>query len=354
MSARIALESSTLDTLDAQITRALQISPRVAFAELAEILDVAEQTVARRYRRMRRDGYLRVTMTADLHGTGGANWLVRVRCRPEGADTIARAIAARDDVSWVSIYGAGWEVDFNLRAPADVETHELLHEMLPRSAPVLDVAPAEILHTYIGGAGEHQDTWSDVLTSAQTAALRATAPPVVSSKGVRAELDDIDRLLIDELGRDGRVAYSTLARTAGSTPGKVTRRVERLIGSGVAYFHVDLATAAIGLRSTALWLTVVPRSLASVGRALGTDPRIPFAAAVTGRANLTANVIGAGPDDLYSFVTEDLARLDGITGYELVPLLRRVKHAGALVHGDKLAPPQISPNRRRASSRSAL
>ncbi|WP_026303682.1 Lrp/AsnC family transcriptional regulator [Jongsikchunia kroppenstedtii] len=354
MSARVALESSTLDKLDAQIARALQISPRVAFVELAEILDVAEQTVARRYRRMRRDGFLRVTMTADLHGTGGANWLVRVRCRPEGADAIARTIAARDDVSWVSIYGAGWEVDFNLRAPAGFETHELLHEILPRSAPVLDVAPAEIMHTFIGGAGEHQDTWSDVLTPAQTAALKATATHSVSSGAARTELDDIDRLLLDELGRDGRVPYSTLARAAGSTPGKVTRRVERLIASGVAYFHVDLATAAIGLRSTTLWLTVAPRSLASVGKALGTDTRIPFAAAVTGRANLTANVIGASAADLYSFVTEDLARVDGITGYELVPLLRRVKHAGALVHGDKLAPPQISPKRRTAAASSAL
>lgn len=336
------LNSSTLDALDAQITRALQLSPRVPFRELGEILDVAEQTVARRYRRMRRDGYLRVTMAVDLRGVGGHTWLVRVRCRPEGADAIANALAERDDVSWVSIYGAGWEVVFNLRATSDEDAHELLIRSLPKTAPVLDVSPSEILHTFVGGAGEHQDTWSDVLTPAQTTALRATAIPVDPDAQRPERLDPQDRMLLEQLAHDGRIPYTTLARSTGSTPGKVTRRVENLVGSGAAYFHVDLATAAIGLRSTALWLTVEPRHLAAVGAALGTHARIPFAVAITGRANITANIIGTDANDLYAFVTEVLAELDGITGYELVPLLRRVKHSGSLVSGDLLAPPQIS------------
>jgi DNA-binding Lrp family transcriptional regulator len=347
MSSRVALNSSTLDDLDAKIARSLQISPRVSFRELGEILGVAEQTVARRYRRMRRDGLLRVTLNASLGGHAGPMWLVRVRCRPEGADTIAHAVAERDDVSWVSIYGAGWEVAFNLRTDPDAHAHELLTRTLPKTAPVLDVMSAEILHTFIGGAGEHQDTWSDVLTAEQSEALLTTSIRSDGSAASPRIPDRTDRILIDELSRDGRTPYSSLARTIGSTHGKVTRRVEHLIATGVAYFHVDLATAAIGLRSTALWLTVAPRDLAAVGKALGNDPRIPFAAAVTGRANLTANIIGSDADDLYSFVTETLSDIDGITGYELVPLLRRVKHAGALVSGDRLAPPAASVKRHR-------
>ena len=53
------LESAVLDHLDRQIVRALQIDPRAPFSRIAEVLGVSEQTVARRYRRLRGDGYLR-------------------------------------------------------------------------------------------------------------------------------------------------------------------------------------------------------------------------------------------------------------------------------------------------------
>lgn len=324
----------------------------MSFRELGEVLDIAEQTIARRYRRMRREGYLRVTMSKAITPGGGPTWLVRVRCRPASADAIAAAVAARDDVSWVAIYGAGWEVAFNLQAHRGAEADELLTRTLPRTATVLDVLSAEVLHTFIGGAGEHQDTWSNVLTAQQSAVLMAGAIPVDANGSAPPALDRTDRILIEELGRDGRTPYSTLARTVGSTPGKVTRRVVDLVTSGIAYFHVDLATAAIGLRIEALWLTVAPQHLASVGHALTTNPRIPFAAAVTGRANLTANIIVSSTTDLYTFVTQELSAIEGITGYELVPMLRRVKYAGALVDGDYLAPPGASPVRPTSTARS--
>ncbi|MGC4935705.1 Lrp/AsnC family transcriptional regulator [Gordonia sp. DT30] len=346
MSSPAALNSSTLDELDAQIVRALQVSPRVSFRELGEVLGVAEQTVARRYRRMRREGYLRVTMAADPHRGGNSAWFVRVRCRPEGTDAIARSVAADDHVSWVSIYGAGWEVAFNLRVPADADAHELLVAALPKAAPILDVSPAEILHTFVGGSNPHQEMWSDVLTAEQTAALEATScqPAPV---GEPVKTDVVDQILLDALGKDGRLSYSTLARATGGTPGKVTRRVEHLVASGAAYFHVDLATDAIGLRSASLWLTVTPRHLRTVGEALGIHPRIPFAAAITGRSNIFARIMNSDTDDMYSFVTQSLAELDGITGYEIMPLRQQVKNAGTIVRGDRLAPPSASGRVRR-------
>ncbi|MGV9859792.1 AsnC family transcriptional regulator [Gordonia sp. NPDC003425] len=339
MGARSALNSAVLDAVDTQIARAVQISPRVSFREIADVLGIAEQTVARRYRRMRRDGLLRVTMATDPRALGNTAWLVRVRCRPEGADAIASALAARDDVSWVSIYGAGWEVVFNLRSADDASGSELLTRTLPKAAPVLDVTPAAVLHTFAGGTATDWDGWRGNLTPAQAEALVATRIPRDDGPPRQMSLDAADRALLDELTRDGRTPYSTLARTLGSTPGRITRRVEQLVASGMVYFDVDLAAAAIGLQSTALWLTVEPRHLTTVGDVLASHPDIPFAVAVTGRANISANVMVGDTDDLYRFVTGVLASAPGITSYQLVPLLRRIKNAGSLVAGDRLAPP---------------
>ena len=366
MGATTSPESSILDGLDTRIARAIQLSPRASFHEIADVLGVAEQTIARRYRRLRRDGLLRVTMATDPRALGNSTWVVRVRCRPEGADGIAGALAARDDVSWVSIYEAGWEIVFNLRAAHPHGGMELLTRTLPKAAPVLDVRPAAVLHTFVGGAPTDWEGWHDALTQTEADALAKTRIPSGPDGGRPSSttIDRTDRAIIDVLTRDGRTSYTDLARAVGSTPGKVTRRVEHLVWSGIAYFDVDLATAALGRDAIAIWLTVHPRHLAATGEALAAHPAVPFAVAVTGAANLTASVMVHDTDELYSFVTDVLGPLDGITSYELLPLLSRVKNAGSLVSGDRLAPPRVSasqispsqssPKRRSASSRSAL
>ena len=44
--------SITLDTLDHRLIQALQLDGRLSFSRIAGSLDVSEQTVARRYRRL--------------------------------------------------------------------------------------------------------------------------------------------------------------------------------------------------------------------------------------------------------------------------------------------------------------
>ena len=52
-------ESADLDTLDLKIIQGIQVGPRLPFARIAEVIGVSEQTVARRYRRLRGDGIMR-------------------------------------------------------------------------------------------------------------------------------------------------------------------------------------------------------------------------------------------------------------------------------------------------------
>ncbi|MGA6205223.1 Lrp/AsnC family transcriptional regulator [Nocardia testacea] len=341
-------KSAVMDRLDEQIARSVQLSPRLPFRAMAEVLGVAEQTVARRYRRLRRDGLIRVTLGLDPRALGVTVWSIRVRCRPEHADALAEVLARRDDVSWVSIHSGGWEIAFNLRAVREADTEDLLTRILPKVAPVSNVAPYAILHTFVGGASTDWEGWRDALTREQVAALRTHAGDPVIAGGETAELRPTDRPLLEALSRDGRTSYATLARATGSTAGRVTRRVEALVRSGLAYFDVDIAPAATGhYHWTTLWMTVEPRYLQEVGHILAGHPDIPFAAAVTGPANLTANLTTVSLDAVYRFVTTTLAQAPGITGYELVPLTRRTKYAGAQIVGDRLAPPSATARRRR-------
>ncbi|WP_299572630.1 Lrp/AsnC family transcriptional regulator [uncultured Williamsia sp.] len=341
-------DSVVLDPIDEQIVHALQIAPRVGFARMGEVLGIGETTAARRYRRLRRSGLVRVTLAVDPAALGLTVWHARIRCRPEGAEVVAEALARRDDVSWVAIDASGWEVTCSVRSTAGDEAQRLITRQLPKSQSVLDVEVAALLHTFVGGSATDWAAWSSPLSTDQQQALARDeqCPPVIDDPpsggpdGVTVLRAD-DRAILDALARDGRTSYAALARLTGSSPGRVRRRVEALLAAGITYFDVDVAAAASGIRTVVgLWLSVTPRSLATVGAALADHPHVPFAAAVTGRHNLTASLATRGFADVYGTVTTTLADLDGIVGYEIVPVGRRVKFADARVTGDRLAPPE--------------
>ncbi|GAA2048748.1 Lrp/AsnC family transcriptional regulator [Williamsia deligens] len=332
-----------LDPIDEQIVHALQIAPRVGFARMGEVLDIGETTAARRYRRLRRDGLVRVTLAVDPAALGLTVWHARIRCRPDGAEVVAEALGRRDDVSWVAIDAGGWEVTCSVRSTAGDQAQRLITRQLPKSQSVLDVEVAALLHTFVGGSATDWSAWSSPLSPDQQHALATddelSRPPVTDGGTTTLRADD--RAVLDVLARDGRTSYAALARLTDSTPGRVRRRVEALLAAGITYFDVDVAAAASGIRTVVgLWLSVTPRSLVTVGTALARHPHVPFAAAVTGRHNLTASLATRGFDDVYDTVTTTLADLDGIVGYEIVPVGRRIKFADARVTGDRLAPPE--------------
>src|SRR3954467_5861591 len=99
----MALESRTLDRVDRQILHALQIAPRAPFARIATVLGVSEQTVARRYQRMRGAGIVRVLARAlATQRPNTSYWSLRIGCRPGTATGLAEALARRADTSWIS------------------------------------------------------------------------------------------------------------------------------------------------------------------------------------------------------------------------------------------------------------
>ncbi|MFE3055453.1 Lrp/AsnC family transcriptional regulator [Nocardia sp. NPDC059236] len=336
MSDSVMRENSVLDPIDKRIVRALQFDPRLPFSVVADELGVAEQTIARRYRRLRRDGLVRVIGAVDARAIGETEWIVRVRCRPEGALQVAEALARRDDTAWVSLAGGGAEVVFSLHPRAQHAREDLLAQRLQRSAPVLDVSASMILHRFVGA--------SPVDSRGRRLADPAATPVAPGD----TRIEDADRPLLDLLARDGRTSYAMLARSTGLSPGRVMRRIEALQASGLLYFDLDIAPAALGTRLAALlWLTVTPAQLEPVAQAIVEHENTTYAAAITGPFNLIATLSFGNTNDLYRHMTTKLADLTGIHTAEISPVLRQLKQAGALMNGDRLAQPTPTRRRRR-------
>ena len=331
----IAVEnSSSLRLLDLQIVRALQLNPRVSFSRMGEVLGVAEQTVARRYRRMARSGVLRVVGAVDPAALGLTDWIVRLRCRPDGADALAAALGRREDVSWLHVSSGGSELQFSLRSRSDAAREDLLLR-LPRSAPVLDVAPLMVLRRFLGG---RDGGWiaTDSLTAEQLAQL--AAPPAAGPRELGA-LTPADHRLLDALLVDGRASVATLATASGLSAGRTARRLAALEAAEILYFDIDVSLDAMGAHSRAtVWAVVAPRHLETAGRELATHPEVPFCVALTGPHNLSMAVMAATHHDLYEYVSTRFAQVEGVMTAEVSPTLRQVKQAGAMVAAGRLSP----------------
>jgi DNA-binding Lrp family transcriptional regulator len=343
-------ESATVRGDDVRIIRALQIAPRASFAAIAAALGLTEAAVARRYRRLRADGVIRVAGIVDPGALGQSKGLVRLRCRPGSVAAIADALAARDDVSWVALCAAGSEITFAVRSLTREQRDELLGRRLPRTAAVLDINAAAMLRQFVGGRGHYWAALRGTLTEREEAALGSrgtpfTEAPVVARDPVR--LTGEEEAMLGALAADGRASLVDLAAAAGLTPGRAARRLDALLRARVVHVDVEIAASALGYGARAnLWLRVHPSQVRNVGRTLAEEPEIGFAAAVSGPDNLHAVAQCRDLDALFAFTTDRVGSLPGLQALEVSPLLQHVKQAGTLLSGDRLARPGTAADRR--------
>ncbi|VVJ20631.1 Uncharacterised protein [Amycolatopsis camponoti] len=315
------MDTVILDDLDRGLVHALQIDGRASMRTLGQVLGVSENTVARRYRRLRDAGLLRVTGAVSGGEAGYTTWTLRLRTTPDAGAAVADALADRTDVSWVHLLSGGTEISCTVHAPDTAGRDDLLLRKLPRANRVTAVSAHELLHTFA-----LPDGWSGLhcLSPEQVERLR---PPPPEGTGLAPEPGD--RALLDALARDGRAGYTALAAATGWSDSTVRRRMEVLRRHGTLTYHLDVSPARLGFRSeTRLWLAVAPANLAEAGEALAGHPETSFAVATTGTTNLTAMVNCRDGGDLYRYLTDRVAGLPGVRTLESAPVIRTVKRAG--------------------------
>lgn len=313
------VDTITIDDLDRQLAQCLGVDGRASFSQLAEVLGVSDQTVARRYRRLRSAGLLRVVGLKARKQLGSLGWFLRIRCVPGAGPAIAAALARRADTAWIQLLNGNTEVLCTLRGDAR-EDREALLAKLPRGERIVDVTAHSLLHMFTGGP--------DALGFLQVLPALRVEPLRQPVRSGQVELGELDFALFDALGVDGRASHAELAAATGWSESTVRRRMDQLRDVGVLYFDVELDMPAFGFRSTTwLWLSVPPADLAAAGTALAKFPEVAYAAATTGAANLAACVVCRDETEFYEFLTAKAATLPGVQRVETAPVIRTVKQA---------------------------
>ena len=316
-----------MDDLDRQLVQCLGVDGRASFSAIAEVLGVSDQTVARRYRRLRSAGALRVV--GLKYPANSATWFLRLRCVPGSGEAIAVALAKRQDTAWVQLLSGDTEVLCSLRGDGSEGTESLLTRM-PRSGRIVAVTAYSRLHMFTGGPDALD--FMDVLPAARVAPLLV---PVRAKQRLPAEppaASDLDDALFAALALDGRAPYADIAGASAYSETTVRRRMDQLRDLGLLYFDLELDMPTFGFRSsTWMWLSVPPSQLADVGSALAKFPEIAYVSATTGPTNLAACAICHDDESLYEFLTLKVGTLPGVERVETAPIIRMVKQASPVM-----------------------
>ena len=334
--ARVAsVKSITVDDLDRQLTQCLGVDGRASFSASAEVLGVSDQTVARRYRRLRSAGALRVVGLKYPKSAGGANWFLRLRCVPGSGEAIAAALAERSDTAWVQLLSGDTEVLCSLRGVGvdgtdGTDGTESLLTRLPRSGRIVAVTAYSRLHMFTGGPDALG--FMDVLPAARVEPLRVPVRARPQASGADEATSGLDAALFAALALDGRTPYADLAAATAYSETTVRRRMDQLRDQGVLYFDLEMDMPSYGFRSSAwLFLSVPPSHLADVGSALAKFPEVAYVTATTGPANLAACVVCTDEESLYEFLTAKVGALPGVERVETAPIIRTVKQASPVM-----------------------
>jgi DNA-binding Lrp family transcriptional regulator len=321
-------DMTVLDQVDRGLIHALQLDGRVPFTTVAAVLGTSVQTVARRYARLRAEAGLRVVALLDPAATGRQQWMVRLTATTGTAQQIARALARREDTSWVRLASGGTQIiAIVTTTPDQPGTHALLLHDVPRTAGITAVSAHYLLHTYLGGPSAWPGRTSS-LTPGQQARIPAAARPDPVPHTPPA-LTGSDRRIVAALAGDGRASYADLAAAAGTSAATVARRLEDLRAQGVVFFDLEMNDAALGVTAkTLLWMSVAPGRLEQVATELASHEELAFVAATTGPTNLVAVALFPDLAQLHQYLTQRLGSIQAIGSIETSPVLETLK-AGA-------------------------
>ncbi|MCE9647358.1 MAG: Lrp/AsnC family transcriptional regulator [Chloroflexi bacterium] len=135
----------------------------------------------------------------------------------------------------------------------------------------------------------------------------------IIGSGQSGRLDQIDQHIIEAMRKDGREAFAQIAEQLNVSPGMIRQRYNRLVELG--YLKVVAVTNPLmmGMRTMALiGIRTDGRKMLQVAENVAKIQEVVYLVVVSGRYDIIAEVFCKDDEDMLKFLTEKLAKVDGI------------------------------------------
>jgi Lrp/AsnC family transcriptional regulator for asnA, asnC and gidA len=147
-----------------------------------------------------------------------------------------------------------------------------------------------------------------------------------NSTNQASRLDNIDQYIIDAMRKDGREAFAQIAEKLNVSPGMIRQRYNRLVELG--YLKVVAVTNPLmmGMRTMALiGIHTDGHRMLQIAEEISKIDEVVYLVVVGGRYDIICEVFCRDHEDLLKFLTEKLAKVEGIRETESFIHLKIVK-----------------------------
>jgi Lrp/AsnC family transcriptional regulator for asnA, asnC and gidA len=144
--------------------------------------------------------------------------------------------------------------------------------------------------------------------------------------GQNERLDATDLNIIESLQKDGREAFAQIAERLNVSPGMIRQRYNRLVEMGYLKIVAVTNPLMMGIRTMALiGIHTDGHKLMQVAEKISRLDEVVYLVIVSGRYDIICEVFCRDHEDLLKFLTEKLAKVDGIRETESFMHLKIMK-----------------------------
>jgi Lrp/AsnC family transcriptional regulator for asnA, asnC and gidA len=138
-------------------------------------------------------------------------------------------------------------------------------------------------------------------------------------------IDDLDKAIIRELQRDGRMAYAQLAPLVGLSQAAVRQRVQRLVETGIVQVVAVTDPQRLGFTVQAMVGLRASGDLRRLAERLAAVEEIDYVVVTAGSFDLLLEVVCADNDALLELLDREVRNLEGVVSAEVFTYLHLEK-----------------------------
>jgi DNA-binding Lrp family transcriptional regulator len=297
------------DDMDRRIIACLRADGRASWTEIARRCGTSVATVSRRGQRLLAGKTVQVAVVPHrTHPGRNSVFFLRLSCRSGTQPRVVAELSKHPDIRFLALVSGPYDIAAEVCADT---SESLIRQLVTEFQEIDGVEWSEtdlILHEY-----KVAQDWTWQLLVGETAASPVREPHTCSA----TDMDDLDQAIVEVLRTDGRAAFSVVAGQVGLDETTVRRRFEAMVTRGCVHVQTLAPASALGFTSEVLLdISVEPRKLRQVSEQLTSFAGVRFVAATLRGSSLLCEMIQPSQDALFRFLTETLASLDGVRGWQ--------------------------------------
>jgi Lrp/AsnC family transcriptional regulator for asnA, asnC and gidA len=142
-------------------------------------------------------------------------------------------------------------------------------------------------------------------------------------------LDSVNKRIIEQLQRDGRMSYAALAKVVGLSEAAVRQRVQRLLDAGVMQIVAVTDPLTLGFARQVMVGIKVAGDMRPVAEALAGIAEVDYVVICAGGYDLLAELVCTDDDHLLTLLNDVIRAIPGVTATETFVYLKLAKQSYA-------------------------